>query len=147
VEDVVQESALGLIAALPRFRRDCKVHHFAARIGILTALKARRRLRSRGDVYADPVDDRDLPYQDVSPVVAHDARRREVLRSLFEELPEAQSETLVMHYVLELTVDEIASATGVPVNTVRSRLRLARGALRLRIESDPVLRDGLEVLS
>lgn len=148
VEDVVQEAALGLIAALPRFRHDCKVHHFAARIGILTALKARRRLKARGDAYAEPVDDRELPYQDVSPAqVAHDARRREVLRSLFEELPEAQSETLVMHYVLELTVDEIASAASVPVNTVRSRLRLARGALRLRIESDPVLRDGLEVLS
>jgi RNA polymerase sigma-70 factor (ECF subfamily) len=66
---------------------------------------------------------------------------------LFEELPEAQSEALVMHFVLELTVEEIADATGAPVNTVRSRLRLARGALRARIESDPALRDALEVLS
>jgi len=148
VEDVVQESALGLIAALGRFRHDCKVHHFAARIGILTALKARRRLGSRGDAYAEPVNDHDLPHHDVSPgQAAHDARRREVLRSLFEELPEAQSEALVMHFVLELTVEEIADATGAPVNTVRSRLRLARGALRARIESDPALRDALEVLS
>jgi len=148
VEDVVQESALGLIGALGRFRHECKIHHFAARIGILTALKARRRLKSRGDAYAEPVSDRDLPHHDLSPgQVAHDVRRREVLRALFEELPEAQSEALVMHFVLELTVDEIADATGAPANTVRSRLRLAKAALRLRVESDPALRDALEVKS
>jgi RNA polymerase sigma-70 factor, ECF subfamily len=148
VEDVAQESALGFLAALGRFRRECRVQHFAARIGIRTALKARRRLGSRGDAYAEPVSDRDLPYQDVSPgKAAHDARRRQVLRSLFEELPEPQSEALVMHFVLELTVEEIADATGAPLNTVRSRLRLARVALRSRIESDPELRDALEVLS
>jgi RNA polymerase sigma factor (sigma-70 family) len=147
VEDVVQESALGLVAALARFRHECKVQHFAARIGVRTALKARRRLGSRADAYAEPVSDHDLPFHDVSPgKAAHDARRREVLRSLFEELPEAQSEALVMHFVLELTVEEIADATGAPVNTVRSRLRLARAALRSRIESDPKLRDALEVL-
>jgi RNA polymerase sigma-70 factor, ECF subfamily len=148
VEDVVQESALGLIAALGRFRGDCKIHHFAARIGILTALKARRRLKARGDAYADPVNDGDLPHEEVSPgQMAHDVRRREVLRSLFEELPVAQSEALVMHFVLELTVEEIADATAAPMNTVRSRLRLAKQALRLRIEADPALRDALEVLS
>jgi RNA polymerase sigma-70 factor (ECF subfamily) len=148
VEDVVQESALGLVAALGRFRGECKVQHFAARIGILTALKARRRLKARGDAYADPVSDRDLPHGDVSPgQAAHHIRRREVLRSLFEELPEAQSEALVMHFVLELTVEEIAVATSAPVNTVRSRLRLAKAALRQRIESDPALLDALEVMS
>ncbi len=147
VEDVVQDSALGLIAALGRFRRECKIQHFAARIGVRTALKARRRLGSRGDAYAAPVSDRDLPVHDVSPgKVAHDARRREILRSLFGQLPEAQSEALVMHFALELTVEEIADATGAPVNTVRSRLRLARVALRSRIEADPTLRDALEVL-
>jgi RNA polymerase sigma-70 factor (ECF subfamily) len=69
-----------------------------------------------------------------------------VLRSLFEELPDAQSEALVMHVALDLKVWEVAAATGAPVNTVRSRLRLAKAALRLRIESEPALRDALEVL-
>jgi RNA polymerase sigma-70 factor (ECF subfamily) len=147
VEDVVQESALGLVSALGRFRRECKVQHFAARIAVRTALKARRRLGSRGDAYAEPVRSCDLPFNDVSPgKVAHDARRREILRSLFGELPEAQSEALVMHFALELTVEEIADATDAPVNTVRSRLRLARVSLRARIEADPALRDALEVL-
>jgi RNA polymerase sigma factor (sigma-70 family) len=147
VEDVVQESALGLVSALGRFRHECKIQHFAARIGVRTALKARRRLGSRADAYAEPVSDRELLVHDLSPgKVAQDTRRRVILRSLFGELPEAQSEALVMHFALELTVEEIADATGAPVNTVRSRLRLARVALRSRIEADPALRDALEVL-
>jgi len=147
VEDVVQESALGLVAALGRFRHECTVQHFAARIGVRTALKARRRLESRGDAYAELVRDRELPAQvDSTGHVAQDVLRRRLLRSLFNELPDAQSEALVMHFVLEFTVEEIASATGAPINTVRSRLRLARQALRTRIEADPALKDALELL-
>jgi RNA polymerase sigma-70 factor (ECF subfamily) len=146
LEDVVQESALGLISALANFRYECKVRHFAGRIAVLTALKARRHLRSRSDAYAEPVRE-EVPLQEASPADAvHLARRRQILRSLFEELPEPQSEALVLHFVLEFTVDEIARATAAPVDTVRSRLRLAKKALRTRIEADPMLRDVLEVL-
>jgi|HubBroStandDraft_2_1064218.scaffolds.fasta_scaffold50238_2 RNA polymerase sigma factor (sigma-70 family) len=147
LEDVVQESALGLVSALPGFRYECKIRHFAARIAVLTALKARRHLRSRSDAYAEPVGQDDLPFQEASPADAvHLGRRRQVLRSLFEELPEPQSEALVLHFVLEFTVDEIAHATAAPIDTVRSRLRLAKKALRERIAADPMLRDALEVL-
>jgi RNA polymerase sigma-70 factor (ECF subfamily) len=37
----------------------------------------------------------------------------------------------------------VAAATGAPVNTVRSRVRLAREKLKLRIEGDPDLMDML----
>jgi RNA polymerase sigma-70 factor (ECF subfamily) len=147
LEDVVQESALGLVSALGHFRHECKVTHFAARIGVLTALKARRYLKSRSDAYAEPVSHDELPFQEVSPAeAAHLARQRQVLRSLFEQLPEPQSEALVLHFVLEFTVEEIARASAAPVNTVRSRLRLAKEALRGRIEADPMLSDVLEVI-
>jgi RNA polymerase sigma-70 factor, ECF subfamily len=147
LEDVVQESALGLVSALRHFRHECKIQHFAARIGVLTALKARRHLQSRSDAYAGPVHHDELPHPEVSPAqAAHLVRRRQVLRSLFEELPEHQSEALVLHFVLGFTVEEIARATGAPVNTVRSRLRLAKEALRRRIEANPMLCDALEVL-
>ncbi len=44
-----------------------------------------------------------------------------------------------------MIVQEVADATGVPVNTVRSRMRLAKEALRRRIEADPDLLEMLEV--
>jgi RNA polymerase sigma-70 factor (ECF subfamily) len=46
--------------------------------------------------------------------------------------------------VLGWSLEEVASATGVPVNTVRSRVRLAKEALRRRIEALPHLAVELE---
>jgi RNA polymerase sigma-70 factor (ECF subfamily) len=42
-------------------------------------------------------------------------------------------------------MEEVAEMTGAPLNTVYSRLRLAKAALRSRIQRDPVLREMLEV--
>ena len=44
-----------------------------------------------------------------------------------------------MRVVLGCSLPEVAQATGVPVNTVRSRIRLAREHIKARIESDPRL--------
>jgi RNA polymerase sigma-70 factor (ECF subfamily) len=41
---------------------------------------------------------------------------------------------------------ELAEATGAPLNTVRSRLRLGKEALRRRIQGDPVLAEELETM-
>jgi RNA polymerase sigma-70 factor (ECF subfamily) len=65
------------------------------------------------------------------------------LRTLLEELPEIQAETFALRVALGYSMQEVAAATGAPVNTVRSRLRLAREALRRRIEQDPSLSEVL----
>jgi RNA polymerase sigma-70 factor (ECF subfamily) len=44
---------------------------------------------------------------------------------------------MVMRLALGYSVEEIATITCAPINTVRSRLRLAKDALRSRIEADP----------
>src|SRR4051794_15105878 len=41
-DDVAQEAAVGIIDALPRHRGECTVLHFACRVAVLTAMKARR---------------------------------------------------------------------------------------------------------
>ena len=45
--------------------------------------------------------------------------------------------------MLDYSLDQVAEATGAPVNTVRSRVRLAREKLREKIEGDPELWDVL----
>jgi RNA polymerase sigma-70 factor (ECF subfamily) len=52
------------------------------------------------------------------------------------QLPEEFRETLLMVDMLELTYEEAASALGVPLGTVKSRLARARLRLREQIESD-----------
>lgn len=73
------------------------------------------------------------------------ARRTALLRELLYQIPEEQAEALALRVVLGWTLEEVASATGAPQNTVRSRVRLAKESLRRRIEADPVLRETLEV--
>ncbi len=62
-----------------------------------------------------------------------------LLRALLDELPVVQAETFALRVALGYSMQEVADATSAPVNTVRSRLRLAKEALRHRIEQDATL--------
>ena len=59
-------------------------------------------------------------------------------------LPKAQAEALLLRAVVGLSVSEIAADAGCPEETIRSRLRLAKNALRSRIDGDVRLRESLE---
>jgi RNA polymerase sigma-70 factor (ECF subfamily) len=56
-----------------------------------------------------------------------------------EDLPEEQAEALTLRVVMGWSLEEVARASGAPVNTVRSRVRLAKEALRARIDAQPAL--------
>lgn len=145
VDDVVQQSLIGLVQALPAFRGECTPAHFASRIVTRTALAARRRTALRGDRQDDSIEP-DAFAVDPSQAEALEAeRRRHAVRALMEKLPEEQAETLALRVVLGFSLEEVAEATGVPLNTVRSRVRLAKTALKKRIEADPRLLAALEV--
>ena len=150
VEDVVQEAMEALVSALPGFRGDCTMLHFAWRVAVLTALANRRRLDLRAQwtadaealLQAEPIADDPSPAE-----VAALRDRRAALGTLLDELPAAQAEVLLLHAVLGFTVEEIAGAVGRPAETVRSRLRLAKQALRERIHASPKLAEILQVTS
>jgi RNA polymerase sigma-70 factor (ECF subfamily) len=148
VEDVAQEAMEALITALPSFRGECPVLHFARRIAVLTALANRRRLDLRAQWAAD-VSEQAAPEgiaAGPSPAEALFLQgRREALTALLDELPANQAEVLVLHVALGFTIDEIAGATDRPAETIRSRLRLAKQALRDRIQANPELSEILEV--
>jgi len=65
----------------------------------------------------------------------HLQQRQDVtlLLSLLEELPEAQRELIVLADLEELNVPEICACIGGNSNTVHSRLRVAREALRSKL--------------
>jgi RNA polymerase sigma-70 factor (ECF subfamily) len=68
-----------------------------------------------------------------------------IVRELVATLPEALAEALTLHVILGYTVQEISQTCDVPMETVRSRLRLARQALRKRVLGNPALLEALEV--
>lgn len=138
-EDVVQESLLALIDALPAFRGECGLKHFGCRIAARAALKARRKTLRRREklrtlLREEPIERADT--QTPMRAVAKE-QRKEMLRLLLDELPASQAETLTLRVIFGHSLAEIAAMTGAPLNTVRSRLRLAKEALRRRIEDDP----------
>jgi RNA polymerase sigma-70 factor (ECF subfamily) len=145
VDDAVQQSLVGLIQALPAFRGECAPAGYACRIAFRTALAMRRRSREARARYDDSTDADSLPASS-SPSDLSDARRRTALvRSVLDQIPAEQAEALAMRTMLGWSIEEIAKASSVPINTVRSRLRLAKEALRRNIEADPSLADELGV--
>jgi RNA polymerase sigma-70 factor (ECF subfamily) len=146
VEDVLQEAAEGLLEALPSFKGDCSVRHFACRVAVFTALAWRRKLSFRAQWMVDvPEAAEASPSADLSPAdTLQAARRRQILEMLLDELSPAQAEVLVLHCALDFTLEEVAATVGRPVETVRSRLRLAKQALRERIGDSAALIEILE---
>jgi len=144
IDDAVQQSLVALIQALPAFRGECAPAGYACRIAFRTALSMRKRSHlacSRYDTSADT----DLFPDSDSGALSEARRRTELVRRLLDRIPAEQAEALAMRTMLGWSIEEIARASGVPINTVRSRLRLAKEALRRNIEADPSLADELGV--
>ncbi|WP_020180798.1 sigma-70 family RNA polymerase sigma factor [Methylopila sp. M107] len=79
----------------------------------------------------DPVDDRPRPDEAVA------ARQSETLvRRAMRGLPAEQLSLVRLAFFEGRSHSEIASVTGLPLGTVKSRIRLAFGRLRRRLEDD-----------
>lgn len=144
LDDANQQALIALLGALSAFRGECSTASYAARIAVRVAVHVRRKsraVRQRTDVIAQmepPPDSVPTPGAE-----SQSQRRKDLLRELLAEIPEEQAEALALRAVLGWSLEEVASASGVPLNTVRSRVRLAKEALRRRIEADPTLHESL----
>jgi RNA polymerase sigma-70 factor (ECF subfamily) len=138
VSDVAQEAACGLLQALPRFRGECTLVHFACRVAMLVSMNVRRREASHSRKTETFTELQEVV--SALPPTPEDRllgeRAASAIRKLLSSLPEAQAEVLGLHHVVGLTMPEIAAVTGAPLETVRSRLRLGRNAVRLRVLED-----------
>jgi RNA polymerase sigma-70 factor (ECF subfamily) len=147
LEDVAYEAAYAVVEGLPTFRGEGTLLHFACRVAVLTAMNVRRRdaahKRARVSSGCDPDSiealERDPEEQAALGVLAP------IVRELLDTLPEPLAEALALHNMLGYTVQEVAEQTGAPLETVRSRLRLAKQALRKRALGHPRLREVAEL--
>jgi RNA polymerase sigma-70 factor (ECF subfamily) len=57
------------------------------------------------------------------------------LKARLDRLPEPQAEVIVLAFYGELTHTEIAAQLGVPIGTIKGRMRLGLQKLRAEIES------------
>jgi len=124
VDDIAQEALIAVLRGLGTYRGDGKFESWVDRIVARTTFAALRRLRAETQPGASDVADRE---DDVAPSTF--ALRRELAAAL-DKLPAEQRESLVLHFAVGMTVPEIAEAVAAPFETVRSRLRLGKAALR-----------------
>jgi RNA polymerase sigma-70 factor (ECF subfamily) len=94
-----------------------------------------RRTRSRtADHLLDPTDELDMPPsgEDIAIV----AQREEGVRKALESLPIDQLTIVRLSFFAEKPHAEIARELGIPLGTVKSRVRLALNRLRTLLDSD-----------
>jgi len=71
------------------------------------------------------------------PAVAADVRQQaQRLLRLIEALPDAQREAFLLQHETDMSIEEIAQATGVSRETAKSRLRYAIAKLRMGMQMD-----------
>lgn len=130
LEDTIQDCLVDVVRALPQFRFEADVSHYVTRITMRRAIAARQRARARSKQYV-AMDSEPAGVTNFDEALQARAR---LVRSLLDELGEAQSTVLRLRLMLGHSIGEIASITGVSVNTVKTRLRLGKIHLRRRLE-------------
>jgi RNA polymerase sigma-70 factor (ECF subfamily) len=148
VDDVAQEAFVAILRALPTFRYESSVAHFAKQVALRrasNALRDRQAARRAASATVALDEKANLESTSASPLDATvSARRMALLREIVGELPQEQADTLLLRVLFGHSVEEIAEETRAPINTVRSRLRNARAALRERIAGDARLAELME---
>ena len=77
--------------------------------------------------------------EDSSPSVEEDYERREEIqriRQTVQTLPDKLREVVLMHFMEELSVEEIAVILKIPAGTVKSRIHKAKKVLKERLNID-----------
>jgi len=139
-EDLVQETLVRALPLLKRFEGRARLSTYLVR-ALSNQWKNRLRARSRSRIVewfrvgsgGTDLENNHLEPRDPSPS-AEDVLRAEDraarVREAAARLRPDRRLTLLLREVEELSYEEIASITGVPVGTVRSRLARAREDLR-----------------
>ena len=134
-QDAVQEGFASIWKARSTYRPEAPT----AAAWVLTLvrhraidLKRRDMTRNKHQVSDDHLEDQpaltDVPEQAIQRLAASE------LKALLNLLPEPQAEVIILAFYGELTHTEIAAQLGVPVGTIKGRMRLGLQKLRAEIE-------------
>ncbi len=133
--DLVQETFIRAVRHLGTLRDDAKFGSWLFGIAHQQCLQHWRR-NGREESVGDELPD--LPGEDDSPaqILVRDEQVAEV-RRLFARLPPPQRAVLVLYFLEDFPLEDIARVTGAPLGTVKSRLHHAKRALRKLLEESP----------
>lgn len=131
--DVVQETFIAATRHLSSLRDD---QRFGSWLFSIAHQKVVQRWRKPDRL--EPLDEEqlaDLPAEDESPAEwLLQREQQEEFMKLLHDLPPPQREVLLLHFLEDFPLAEIATITNVPVGTVKSRLHHAKRSMRTLLE-------------
>jgi RNA polymerase sigma-70 factor (ECF subfamily) len=131
-EDVTQEAFARALARWPRLARYELPEAWVQRVALRLAIDHGRRLRR-----ISPLAGRLLGARRGQESEPADSLRFTALGRALLQLPLRERETLVLHYVADLPVEQIARESGVPSGTVKGRLAAGRRRLERELAEHP----------
>ena len=128
-EDVTQESFVAAYRALRTYRGEGSLRAWLLRIA--TRQSFRRLTQRRATVELAEIPEPRLADASSEPTkVVVELESRRAVRSAVAALPDPYREVVALRFFADLSLAEVAEATGRPLNTVKTHLR--RGLERLR---------------
>jgi RNA polymerase sigma-70 factor (ECF subfamily) len=127
VDDIAQDALVAVMEDLRGYRGEGRFESWVDRIVArltISRIRKRRFFWKRDTQYNS-----DLMLASGGAAADEYLHRREMVQML-DDLPLEQRHVLVLHHALDMTVPEMAEELGIPIETVRSRLRLAKARLR-----------------
>ena len=133
--DIVQETFINATRHVGSLREDAK---FGSWLFGIAHQKCIQRWRRHGreaatleEIAAAPAE----PGNDPSELLIR-AEQEAAVMKLLNQLPLAQRSVLLLHFIEGFPLEDIATVTGAPLGTVKSRLHYAKQALKKLIEED-----------
>jgi len=152
-QDAVQEAFLSAFKSLDRFDGRSQLTTWLHRITVNCCLMRMRSQRRRGgpersidDLLPTFLSDghqtrNTAPWQPDAASGIERTEVRDLVREKIDELPEAYRVVLLLRDIEEISTVETATALGLSVNAVKTRLHRARQALRTLLEPHFVARE------
>jgi RNA polymerase sigma-70 factor, ECF subfamily len=133
--DLTQEIFIKVYASLSRYRSEFKFSTWIYKIAHNAAVDHLRRksAREQSIVNGTEEDHYELPIagRTLSPELESEGKeRRAEIETVVCSLPAAHRELIVLRHSQDLTYEEIAEVTGLPLGTVKNRLFRAREMMR-----------------
>jgi RNA polymerase sigma-70 factor, ECF subfamily len=130
--DIVQETFIRAARHIGGLREEDKFAHWLFRIA---HQRCAQFWREKTDDEPLPPEESDALAVDSSPDMLLIRREQEAqFMSRLEQLPAPQRSVVLLHYIEDFSLEEIAGITGASLGTVKSRLHYAKKALRNLLE-------------
>ena len=135
--DIVQETFIAAGRHIAGLREDERFGSWLFGIAHQKCIQHWRKRRPE----QEPIDDEDEEFVDIDagpPELLIRKEQEEEFMKLLGRLAEAHRSVLLLHFVEDFSLEEIAQITGTGVGTVKSRMHYAKKALRkLYEENEP----------